>query len=91
MNERTGHILIVDDDEDILTAGRLLLRRNFGGVTTCRDPEDIPELLAANDFDAETVVYGEGCAELAGKGGPTQISLRRPVNMEELRRVLRGG
>ncbi len=46
---------------------------------------------AANDFDAETVVYGEGCAELAGKGGPTQISLRRPVNMEELRRVLRGG
>ena len=46
---------------------------------------------AANDFDAETVVYGEGCAELTGEGGPTQISLRRPVNMEELRRVLRGG
>ena len=39
VSERTGQILIVDDDEDILTAGRLLLRRHFAAVTTCRDPQ----------------------------------------------------
>jgi DNA-binding NtrC family response regulator len=32
--DRGANILIVDDDEDILTAGRLLLRRQFGDVVT---------------------------------------------------------
>jgi hypothetical protein len=44
---------------------------------------------AANDFAAEFVVYGEGSSEATVEGGSTQIALRRPVNMEELRRVLR--
>ncbi len=43
MTDKTGNILIVDDDEDILTAGRLLLRRSFGNVVTCRNPRDIPK------------------------------------------------
>ena len=42
MSEKTGNILIVDDDEDILTAGRLLLRRQFREVTTCINPEQLP-------------------------------------------------
>jgi len=45
-------ILIVDDDDDILTAGKLLLKRVFGYVQTTNDPEQIPALLAANSFDA---------------------------------------
>ncbi len=43
-----------------------------------------------NDFSPDAVVYGEGCAEAAGEGAVRRIFLRRPVNMEELRRVLRG-
>ena len=49
-----GHarrILIVDDDEDILTAGRLLLRREFAAVLTARNPEALPELLADHEID----------------------------------------
>lgn len=45
-------ILIVDDDEDILTAGRLLLRRSVGEVVTCRRPEEVPGLLKQHAFDA---------------------------------------
>jgi DNA-binding NtrC family response regulator len=46
-----GKILIVDDDEDVLTASRLLLRREFGSISTCNDPSEIPTLLADGDFD----------------------------------------
>jgi len=46
-----GKILIVDDDEDILTASRLLLRREFGEISTCKDPNEIPGLLADQDYD----------------------------------------
>jgi DNA-binding NtrC family response regulator len=69
LNERTGHILIVDDDEDILTAGRLLLRRNFAGVTTCRDPEEIPDLIATADFDAVLLDMNFGPGESSGRQG----------------------
>ncbi len=41
-----AHILIVDDDADILTAGRMLLKRAFGRVTTLADPAAIPAILA---------------------------------------------
>jgi hypothetical protein len=42
-----------------------------------------------NDFDPDAVVYGEGAAEAGGAGTERQIRLRRPINMEELRRALR--
>jgi len=45
-------ILIVDDDEDILTACRLLLKKHFGKVVTANKPEFIPDLMEENSFDA---------------------------------------
>ena len=51
MSEKVQKILVVDDDEDILTAAKLLLKRKFGQVQTTSDPEQIPALLAANSFD----------------------------------------
>ena len=64
-----GNILIVDDDEDILTAGRLLLRRQFGSVTTCRNPERIPEQMAANDVDVVLLDMNFGPGESSGTQG----------------------
>jgi DNA-binding NtrC family response regulator len=52
LSDKGRNILIVDDDDDILTAGRLLLKRKFGFVQTASDPAQIPALLAANSFDA---------------------------------------
>ena len=62
-------ILIVDDDEDILTAGRLLLRRNFGEIVTCRRPEEVPDLLEKHRFDAVLLDMNFGPGESSGRQG----------------------
>jgi two-component system, NtrC family, response regulator HydG len=46
-----ARILIVDDEEDILLAARLLLKRHFSSVKTLRDPSGLPELVRRNSFD----------------------------------------
>jgi len=66
---RTGNILIVDDDEDILTAGRLLLRRHFAAVETTGQPDRIPALLAEHDFDAVLLDMNFGPGQSSGRQG----------------------
>jgi DNA-binding NtrC family response regulator len=46
-----GKILIVDDDEDVLQAARLLLKKRSGLVHAEKDPEQIPMLLRNHDYD----------------------------------------
>lgn len=48
----TANILIIDDDEDILSACKLLLRKRFGNIVTTNDPRNIPALMAEQDFQA---------------------------------------
>ena len=66
---KIGNILIVDDDDDILTAGRLLLRRQFGEITTCKNPEQVPGLLAGNDVDVILLDMNFGPGESSGEQG----------------------
>jgi two-component system response regulator HydG len=47
----TARILIVDDEEDILLAARLLLKRHFAFVQTTRDPSLLPDLVRKGAFD----------------------------------------
>ena len=44
-------ILVVDDDADVLTAARLLLRKYFREVLTTGDPNEIPAMMAAEHID----------------------------------------
>lgn len=46
-----GHLLIVDDDQDVLDALKLFLKYEFEKVETCSNPNLIPSLLANGDFD----------------------------------------
>jgi len=48
---KTGKVLIIDDDEDILSAGRLLLKQHLALVETTPNPERIPALLEAETYD----------------------------------------
>ena len=64
-----GTILIVDDDEDILTAGRLLLRREFAQVLTCTDPRQLPDLLAHHEIDVVLLDMNFGPGESSGEQG----------------------
>ena len=62
-------ILIVDDDEDILTAGKLLLKRRYKHVETCFDPTQVPGLLADNHYSAILLDMNFGPGESSGQQG----------------------
>ncbi|MCP4580702.1 MAG: sigma-54-dependent Fis family transcriptional regulator [candidate division Zixibacteria bacterium] len=51
MDNKTGQILIIDDDEDVLQAARLFLKQHIATVHTDKNPKRIPELLAQNNYD----------------------------------------
>ena len=44
-------ILVVDDDPDVLTAARMLLREHFQRVLTCEDPAEIESIMAGTRVD----------------------------------------
>jgi DNA-binding NtrC family response regulator len=51
MSDKTGNILAVDDNEDILFALKLLLKPHVEKITTLNSPDKIPELLLKENFD----------------------------------------
>ncbi len=64
-NLMSSKILIVDDDEDILIAGKLLLKRHYDKIVTTNVPDHIHTLMAAHDFDAILLDmnFGPGLSE----------------------------
>lgn len=62
-------ILVVDDDADVLTAARLLLRQHFGKVLTCADPDEIPQLMASEPIDVFLVDMNFAVGENRGLEG----------------------
>src|SRR6478735_1407682 len=51
MSLKKASILVIDDDTDVLTAVRLLLRTEVKEVVTEKNPEQIPFLLGKDNFD----------------------------------------
>jgi DNA-binding NtrC family response regulator len=51
MVRKTGRILVVDDNEDLLLAARLLLKQHFALVHTEKNPLKIPTLLQNENYD----------------------------------------
>src|SRR4051794_29035036 len=51
MNLKKYCILAIDDDPDVLTAVRLLLKAEVKEVVTEKNPEGIPALLSKQSFD----------------------------------------
>ena len=51
MQLKNANILIIDDDEDVLTAFRLLLKSSVKSVVVNKNPNTITELLRTHDFD----------------------------------------
>ena len=49
--EQQGKILIVDDNEDLLKAAKMHLKRHFKQVDIEKNPEAIPDLLNNEDYD----------------------------------------
>ena len=49
--QKAGSILVVDDNEDLLKAAKIFLKRHFGQVDLEKNPESIPNLLSNNRYD----------------------------------------
>ncbi|MEX2601793.1 MAG: sigma-54 dependent transcriptional regulator [Balneolaceae bacterium] len=52
MNQTNGHILILDDDVDVLNAARLLLKQHLGEIDVERNPKYLESLISAHRYDA---------------------------------------
>ncbi len=51
MTKIEAKILIVDDDQDVLLAAKLFLKQHFNIVHTEKEPENLPNLLANENYD----------------------------------------
>jgi len=50
-NKLPGKILIVDDNEDLLKAARIFLKRHFSQVDIEKNPDSLPNLLSNEQYD----------------------------------------
>lgn len=46
-----AHILVIDDDQDVLTAVKLLLKREVTEIIADKNPENIPAILSRHPID----------------------------------------
>jgi DNA-binding NtrC family response regulator len=51
ISNKTGRILIVDDNEDLLSAARIFLKRHFAQIDLEKNPESIPDLIQNEQYD----------------------------------------
>lgn len=51
MEDKKGRILVIDDNEDILFALKLLLRQHVEHIETLTGPENIPEMMTKDNWD----------------------------------------
>ncbi|MBG6188311.1 sigma-54-dependent transcriptional regulator [Flavobacterium sp. CAN_S2] len=51
MKKTNASILVIDDQEDILFASKMLLKKHFENIYTLNNPKNVVELLARNTID----------------------------------------
>ena len=50
-SNKNGRILIVDDNEDLLSAARIFLKRHFAQIDVEKNPESLPDLIQNEQYD----------------------------------------
>ncbi|MCT4636262.1 MAG: sigma-54 dependent transcriptional regulator [Bacteroidales bacterium] len=69
MTKKEGKVLVVDDNEDILFALKLLLKPNVEMVHTTSNPKEIPQLIETGDFDVILLDMNFTQDAISGKEG----------------------
>jgi DNA-binding NtrC family response regulator len=69
-----ARVLVVDDNEDILSAARLLLKRHFTSVQTLADPRQLATLVRRNSFDILLLDMNFAAGADDGKEGLARLS-----------------
>lgn len=83
MGQRNAaRILVVDDEDDVLLAAKLLLKRHFASVETLRDPTGLPERVMAHSFDVLLLDMNFSCDHPAGQDGLFWLAKVRALDPE---------
>lgn len=69
-----AHILVVDDDEDVLITAEVVLKQKFQSITCIETPEKIEALFAAHDFDVVMLDMNYSTGDASGKEGLKWLS-----------------
>src|SRR6478609_4616858 len=69
MAKIAGHLLVVDDDEDILLSAQLLLKRQFSNVSCLADPMGLPDFLAGHTIDVVLLDMNFTLGDNSGEDG----------------------
>lgn len=69
MGIRQGKILVIDDNEDILSALKMLLRPLVESVTTCTSPKEINRLVSINRYNVILLDMNFSADAVSGKEG----------------------
>ena len=51
MKKTQANILVIDDQEDILFASKMVLKKHFENIYTLNNPKNILNLLSENQID----------------------------------------
>lgn len=82
MTIHEGRILVVDDDSDVLTSVRLLLKKQFREVQTRNNPIEINELVSTGHFDLVLLDMNFSKGEHNGRAGFYWLSRILEINPE---------
>jgi len=69
MSRKSGKILAIDDNVDVLFALKLLIKQTFAEIVTEENPENIPELITHGNFDVILLDMNFTKDAISGKEG----------------------
>jgi len=73
VSDLLGRVLLVDDDEDIQTAGRLALGRHVERVVCCATPDEIFAAVAEHRIDVVVLDMNYRIGDISGADGLTWL------------------
>lgn len=68
-NQKTGKLLIVDDDKDILLTSKVVLKSEFEYIRTENDPFKLGQILREEEFDVIMLDMNFSTGKTSGKEG----------------------
>ena len=67
MKKTNASILVIDDQEDILFASKMLLKKHFENIFTLNNPKNVVDLLAKNLCGCKKKETKKGCCKTEHK------------------------
>lgn len=69
MRKEQGRILIVDDDEDILLTGEIVLKQKFTHIKTANHPDKVKDFMGKEPYDVMLLDMNYKTGDNSGKDG----------------------